>query len=71
LDKYLESRVSETDAPLFVTRLKTLAIYQICQRPLKQALASLPEQKKFVFIPDKLRHTLMKKVANKQGVYFA
>lgn len=50
MDKYLDSRAPETYEPLFVTRyntrLKTLDVYRICQRVLKQTLAHLPEHEK-------------------------
>lgn len=75
LDQYLEKRVAQEDAPLFITRygtrLQTLDVYRICQRVLKQALAFLPEQEKFEFTPHKLRHTFLKKVTDKHGVHFA
>lgn len=75
LDKYLEGRVAQADEPLFVTRygtrLKTLDVYRICQRVLKQAIAQLPEHEKFEFTPHKLRHTFLKKVTDKHGVHFA
>ncbi|WP_083191066.1 tyrosine-type recombinase/integrase [Legionella jamestowniensis] len=75
LDQYLEKREIQVDEPLFITRygtrLKTLDVYRICQRVLKQALAFLPEQEKFEFTPHKLRHTFLKKVTDKHGVHFA
>lgn len=75
LDKYLASRNPELEEPLFIgrygERLKTLDIYRISQRVLKQALAFLPENEKFDFTPHKLRHTFLKKVTDKHGVHFA
>jgi integrase/recombinase XerD len=75
LDIYLESRADESEAPLFVTRygtrLKTLDVYRIYQRVLKQALAQMKEHEKFGFTPHKLRHTFLKKVTDKHGVHFA
>lgn len=75
LDKYLETRDLEPEEPLFIgrygERLKTLDIYRICQRVLKQARAFLPENEKFDFTPHKLRHTFLKKVTDKHGVHFA
>lgn len=75
LDEYLAIRNPEPQEPLFITRystrLKTLDVYRICQRVLKQALAFLPEQEKFVFTPHMLRHTFLKKVTDKHGVHFA
>ena len=52
-------------------RLKTLDIYRISQRVLKQALAFLQDNEKFDFTPHKLRHTFLKKVTDKHGVHFA
>ena len=75
LDQYLERRAPEEQEPLFITRygtrLKTLDVYRICQRVLKQALAFLPESERFEFTPHKLRHTFLKKVTDKHGVHFA
>lgn len=75
LEQYLLSRSPELEEPLFIgrygARLKTLDIYRICQRVLKQALAYLPEQERFHFTPHKLRHTFLKKVTDKHGVHFA
>lgn len=75
LDEYLETRDPEPEEPLFIgrygERLKTLDIYRICQRVLKQARAFLPENEKFDFTPHKLRHTFLKKVTDKHGAHFA
>ena len=75
LDQYLETRKGAEEEPLFVTRygtpLKTLDVYRICQRVLKQALAYLPESEQFAFTPHQLRHTFLKKVTDKHGVHFA
>ena len=75
LDKYLAHRAPESEEPLFIgrygERLKTLDIYRMCQRVLKQALAFLQDNEKFDFTPHKLRHTFLKKVTDKHGVHFA
>lgn len=75
LDQYLEQRAPQKDEPLFITRygtrLRTLDVYRICQRVLKQALAFLPEHEKFEVTPHKLRHTFLKKVTDRHGVHFA
>ena len=75
LDKYLAERDPESEEPLFIgrygERLKTLDIYRISQRVLKQALAFLQDNEKFDFTPHKLRHTFLKKVTDKHGVHFA
>ncbi|HHO2138825.1 TPA: tyrosine-type recombinase/integrase [Legionella pneumophila] len=74
LDKYLESRTTEPDEPLFINRagnrINTRNIYRICQRVLKQVLGRLPDEP-FEFTPHKLRHTFLKKVTDKHGVHFA
>ncbi|ARB92654.1 tyrosine-type recombinase/integrase [Legionella longbeachae] len=75
LDQYLTLRKGLDDEPLFITRygtaLKTLDVYRICQRVLKQALTYLPESEQFSFTPHQLRHTFLKKVTDKHGVHFA
>lgn len=75
LESYLEARNPEPEEPLFIsrygTRLKTLDVYRICQRVLKQAMAFLPDHEKFEFTPHKLRHTFLKKVTDRHGVHFA
>jgi len=75
LERYLEARKPQEGEPLFVSRygnrLKTLDVYRICQRVLKQALAYLGDDEKFDFTPHKLRHTFLKKVTDKYGVHFA
>lgn len=75
LDSYLDKRNAAEYEPLFITRygtrLKSLDVYRICQRVLKQALAFLPEHEKFEFTPHQLRHTFLKKVTDKHGVHFA
>lgn len=75
LDRYLETRCSKDEEPLFITRygtrLQALDVYRICQRILKQALAFLSESEKFKFTPHQLRHTFLKKVTDKYGVHFA
>ncbi|QEY53229.1 site-specific integrase [Legionella longbeachae] len=75
LDSYLDKPNAAEYEPLFITRygtrLKSLDVYRICQRVLKQALAFLPEHEKFEFTPHQLRHTFLKKVTDKHGVHFA
>ena len=75
MDLYLTTRNAQPDEPLFLTRygtrLKTLNVYHLCERVLKQALTFLPESERFDFTPHKLRHTFLKKVTDKHGVHFA
>lgn len=75
LERYLVTRNAQPDEPLFLTRygmrLKTINVYRMCERVLKQAITFLPESEKFHFTPHKLRHTFLKKVTDKHGVHFA
>lgn len=75
LDRYLMARQAHPNEPLFINRygnrLKTLDVYRLCQRVLKQAVAFLPVDEQFRFTPHQLRHTFLKKVADKHGVHFA
>lgn len=75
IEQYLTKREAQFNESLFTNRygkrLKELDVYCICQRVLKQALAFLPDGKKFQFTPHKLRHTFLKMVTDKHGVHFA
>ena len=75
LDLYLTTRSAQPDEPLFLTRygtrLKTINVYRLCERVLKQAITFLPKSERFNFTPHKLRHTFLKKVTDKHGVHFA
>jgi integrase/recombinase XerD len=74
LDRYLAERNAQPDEPLFLNRygqrLTEKAVYRLCQRVLKQALAYVPEQEKFHFTPHKLRHTFLKRAADKHGIHY-
>ena len=76
LDQYLATRADlNSNQPLFLSRyggrLQTLAIYRICLRLAELASAHLPEEEKFHLTPHMLRHTFLKKVADKHGVHVA
>lgn len=76
LDKYLDTRQNLTSkSPLFVTqygnRLNVRDIGRICERIAKQANAHLSEEQKIKLTPHMLRHTFLKKVADKHGLHVA
>ncbi len=50
--------------------MATQDVYRICQRLLQQASTYLKEEK-FDFTPHKLRHTFLKRLADKHGIHFA
>jgi integrase/recombinase XerD len=76
LDQYLASRSNlEPHHPLFLGfsggRLQTLAVYRICLRIAQLANAYSSTEEKFHLTPHMLRHTFLKKVADKHGVHVA
>ena len=81
LDAYLDQRgeddsaVLEDDKPLFVSRygnrLHPRDIYRIIERICRQASAQLSEEEKMRLSPHMLRHTFLKRVADKKGVHVA
>jgi integrase/recombinase XerD len=81
LDAYLEQRgdggsaLLEDDEPLFVSRygnrLHPRDIYRIMERICSQASAQLSEGEKMRLTPHMLRHTFLKRVADKKGVHVA
>ena len=78
LDAYLNLRgeegsaVLEDDKPLFVSRydnrLHPRDIYRIMEQICRQASAQLLEAEKMRLTPHMLRHTFLKRVADKKGV---
>lgn len=74
IDAYLESRTDESDA-LFVSRygnrLATLDVRRICTRIAKQASVNSSDNEKIKLHPHKLRHTFLKRVADKHGIHVA
>jgi integrase/recombinase XerD len=75
LEAYLKERHSKPDEPLFLNRyrkrLTVQDVQRICNRILSQACVNLEEDGKFHFTPHKLRHTFLKKAADKHGLHFA
>lgn len=76
LERYLESRedVSDSD-PLFIgvrgNRLTPDGVYQVCERIVNQANVGLSEKEMIHLTPHMLRHTRLKKIADKYGVHVA
>lgn len=74
IDLYLESRTDDSDA-LFVSRygnrIATLDVRRICTRIANQASVNSSENEKIRLHPHMLRHTFLKKVADKHGIHVA
>jgi integrase/recombinase XerD len=51
--------------------VKPVNVQHLCKRILQQASVKLEGDEKFHFTPHKLRHTFLKKAAEKHGLYFA
>lgn len=76
LDKYLKTRQDlEPNSPLLLNqygrRLNVRDIARICERIAKQANTHLPEDQKIKLTPHMLRHTFLKKIADKHGLHVA
>jgi integrase/recombinase XerD len=75
LEAYLKERQPDPHEPLFLNRygqrLTVQDVQRICKRILQQASVNLEEGEKFHFTPHKLRHTFLKKAADKHGLQFA
>jgi integrase/recombinase XerD len=76
LDRYLTTRGSLLDEDyLFMSRvgnpLAVRDIERICQKLALQASTFLPETEKFHLTPHQLRHTFLKKLADKHGIHVA
>lgn len=77
LDAYLATRKQpiEKEAPLFASRygsrLAAQDVARICERLCRQACAHLDEKESFRLTPHMLRHTFLKRVADKHGVHVA
>lgn len=83
LDKYLILRTSQKDEskeishqePLIISRygsrILTRDIARICDRIAAQASAQLSQEQKIKLSPHMLRHTFLKRVADKHGVHTA
>jgi integrase/recombinase XerD len=74
LDAWLERR-GDVPSPLFPTRsgkrLDRTQAFLILKREAQQANAHLPPAQHLEVSPHVLRHTLLRKVANEEGVHYA
>ncbi|WP_152606883.1 tyrosine-type recombinase/integrase, partial [Candidatus Jidaibacter acanthamoebae] len=76
LDKYLSTRTElSLESPLLVTkygnRITRFEIIRICRRISKLANAYLEEEEKFNLTPHMLRHSFLKRIADKYDVHIA
>jgi integrase/recombinase XerD len=76
LDAYLAEKRGQAPGPLMLSRygarLTPLDIARICERLSNQACAQVTNRDEhFKLTPHMLRHTLLKRVADKNGVHFA
>lgn len=75
LDAYLAGRGNPEAGPLFVSRygarLAPQDVARICLRLARQACAHLPATEAFHLTPHMLRHTFLKRVADRYGVHVA
>ena len=75
LDQYILSQgITQSNQAIFSknrVRLSTRAIRYICQRISAHASLTLPDEEKFHLSPHMLRHTFLKRVADKHGVHIA
>lgn len=75
LDVYLASRGDPAAGPMFVSRygnrLAPQDVARICERLCRQACAHLDDEETFHLTPHMLRHTFLKRVADKHGVHTA
>ncbi len=76
LDQYLATRQDLVDnSPLFTnqygSRLSVRDIARICERIAQQANAHLILEQKIKLTPHMLRHTFLKKIADKHGLHVA
>lgn len=77
LDRYLSESRGESgpDEPLLVgrggNRVTRFDVYRIIERIAKQANAMLSEEERFAVTPHMLRHTFLKRIADKHDVHVA
>lgn len=75
LDLYVKESRGKDPGALFVsrrgTRISTQDVRRICHRIAAQACAQIPEGERFQLNPHMLRHTFLKRVADKHGVHVA
>ena len=70
-----DRQILQATTPLFVSRfgnrLRALDVARICQRLSREASTHLPKEKQFRIAPHQLRHTFLKRCADKKGVHYA
>jgi len=75
LDLYIEEKRGREPGPLFLSRRgRRLApgdVRRVCQRIAAQACAQVPAGEVFTLNPHMLRHTFLKRVADRHGVHVA
>jgi integrase/recombinase XerD len=75
LDQYILSQgITQPNQAIFSkngVRLSTRAIRYICQRISAHASLTLPDEEKFHLSPHMLRHTFLKRIADKHGIHIA
>lgn len=75
LDRYLAEGRPQGKSPLLLSRrggrLAAQDVARICGRICRQANAHVPEEEKIHLTPHMLRHTFLKRVADKHGVHVA
>lgn len=75
LERYLDEVRGREPGPLLLsrngTRFQPKGIHRICQRIARQANTHLPEEEKIHLTPHMLRHTFLKRVADKHGIHVA
>lgn len=72
LDQYLATRDLSPDEPLFIARfgnrLATKDVWRMCVRLKNQANVQVDQADKFHLAPHRLRHTFLKRFADKHGL---
>ena len=75
LDRYLDESRGREPGPLFLSRrgsrIQEQDVRRICHRISAQACAQLPKDERFRLNPHQLRHTFLKRIADKHGVHVA
>jgi integrase/recombinase XerD len=75
LDLYIKESRGAKPGALFVsrrgTRISTQDVRRVCHRIAAQASAQVPAKERFQLNPHMLRHTFLKRVADKHGVHVA
>ncbi len=75
MDEYIENERGRKSGPLFCTRtgepMARENAHYFLEAIEKQANANLPDEEKISFSAHDLRHTYLRKLANKYGVQYA